>query len=260
MDGHWKRIRAVARRHALSQSRNPGYWFLLIMLPVVDGLLFGSIGVAQQNGHKPVTTLVLGIMLFHVVWQLALAGSLGLLEEVWSRNLLNLIATPLTSGEFLAAITLVGLARTTIAVGLVSAVGAIAFTVVPATAGWVLLPSVAILLVFGLAVTLTVTGLTLQFGDSAEVFSWGLLVLLMPLSGVFYPIGALPGPLQPVARAIPLTQVFEAAREAVDHGGIPWSRLALGAAGSLVALAVAAAFLHRQVGRFRRLGWVTRFS
>ena len=84
-----RRVRAMVRRSLLSQSRNPDFWFLLLVLPLVDGLLFGSIGVAYGIGDAPVVLLVTGIMLFHLIWQLTLAGSFGLLDEVWSRNLLN---------------------------------------------------------------------------------------------------------------------------------------------------------------------------
>jgi hypothetical protein len=70
-----------------------------LVLPLVDGLLFGSIGVAYGQGDEPVRMLVTGILLFHLIWQLTLAGSLGLLEGVWSRNLLNLIATPSPSAS-----------------------------------------------------------------------------------------------------------------------------------------------------------------
>ena len=104
-----RRIVAIARRDARAQMRNPGHWFLLLVLPLVDGLLFGSIGVAFGEGQGPVELLVTGVLLFHLIWQLTLAGSLGLLEEVWSRNLMNLIATPLTEREFLASLGLVGI-------------------------------------------------------------------------------------------------------------------------------------------------------
>ena len=77
-------------------------------------------------------------------------------------------------------------------------------------------------------------GLVLQFGETAEVFSWGTLVLLMPLSGIFYPPDALPGALRPVAEVIPLTRVFEATRASLADGTVRWADLGLGAAGSLV--------------------------
>jgi ABC-2 type transport system permease protein len=255
-----RRVMAVVRRHALVQSRNPGHWFLLIALPVVDALLFTSIGVAYGEGDRAVQILLTGILLFHVVWQLTLAGSMGFLEEVWSRNVLNMLTTPLTEREYGAALGVVGMARTVVAAGLVALVGIGLYTVDPAASGWVLIPGAIILLVFGWAVSLFVIGMTLQYGESAEVFSWGTLVLLMPLSGVFYPVEALPGVLQPIARVIPLSRVFDAARDGLSGRPIdPWD-LIIGGLGSLVAVAAAGWFVMFQLRRFREQGWVTRFS
>lgn len=254
-----RRVRAMVRRSLLSQSRNPDFWFLLLVLPLVDGLLFGSIGVAYGIGDAPVVLLVTGIMLFHLIWQLTLAGSFGLLDEVWSRNLLNLIATPLTEREMLSSFGVVGLLRTGVSVTVIGAVGVVFFAVSPTSAGVVLVPSAALLLLFGWSVALFVVGLTLQYGDRAEVFSWGTLVLLMPLSGVFYPVESLPPVLQAVARAIPLTHVFDAVRIGIEDGEVAWAQLAVAAAGTAVIAAAATWFVAHQLRRFRRDGWVTRF-
>lgn len=254
-----KRVRAMVRRSLLSQSRNPDFWFLLLVLPLVDGLLFGSIGVAYGIGDAPVVLLVTGIMLFHLIWQLTLAGSFGLLDEVWSRNLLNLIATPLTEREMLSSFGVVGLLRTGVSVTVIGAVGVVFFAVSPTSAGVVLVPSAALLLLFGWSVALFVVGLTLQYGDRAEVFSWGTLVLLMPLSGVFYPVESLPPVLQAVARAIPLTHVFDAVRIGIEDGEVAWGQLAIAAVGTAVIAAAATWFVAHQLRRFRRDGWVTRF-
>ena len=255
-----RRVMAVVRRHALVQSRNPGHWFLLIALPVVDALLFTSIGVAYGEGDRAVQILLTGILLFHLIWQLTLAGSMGFLEEVWSRNVLNMFTTPLSEGEYGLALMIVGLVRTTVAAALIALVGVGLYTADPAASGWVLAPGAIILLVFGWAVSLFVIGMTLQFGESAEVFSWGTLVLLMPLSGVFYPVEALPGILQPLARIIPLSRVFDAARDALAGLPVnPWD-LVIGALASLVAVAAAAWFVNVQLRRFRENGLITRFT
>jgi len=198
-------------------------------------------------------------MLFHLIWQLTLAGSFGLLDEVWSRNLLNLIATPLTEREMLSSFGIVGLLRTAVSVTVIGAVGVVFFAVSPTSAGVVLVPSAALLLLFGWSVALFVVGLTLQYGDRAEVFSWGTLVLLMPLSGVFYPVESLPPVLQAVARAIPLTHVFDAVRIGIEDGEVAWAQLAVAAAGTAVIAAAATWFVAHQLRRFRRDGWVTRF-
>lgn len=256
----WRRVWAVVRRQVLVQYRNPGMWFLLLALPVVDVVLFSSIGVAYGDGDGSVRILFTGILLFHLVWQLTLAGSLGFLEEVWSRNLLNLLTTPVREIEYAVALGVVGLARTVVAVALISIVGGGLYAIDPTSAGWVLAPAAAVLLLFGWAVALLVVGLTLQYGDSAEVFSWGTLVLLMPLSGVFYPVEALPGGLQAIARVIPLTRAFDATRAGIEGGGVAEGDLVIAAIGSLVAVALAFGFVLRQMRRFRQLGWVTRVT
>lgn len=256
----WRRVFAVVRRQGLVQYRNPGMWFLLFVLPVVDAVLFASIGVAYGDSDGPVRVLFTGIMLFHLVWQLTLAGSLGFLEEVWSRNVLNLFTTPLRELEYAVSLLVVGLLRTVVAVGMIGAVGGGLYALDPTSAGWVLAPAAAVLLLFGWAVALLVVGLTLQYGDSAEVFSWGTLVLLMPLSGVFYPVEALPGVLQGIARAIPLTRAFDATRVGIEGGSVAAGDLAVASAGSAVAVALAFWFVLRQLRRFREQGWVTRFT
>lgn len=255
-----RRVRAMVRRSLLSQSRNPDFWFLLLVLPLVDGLLFGSIGVAYGTGDGPVVLLVTGIMLFHLIWQLTLAGSFGLLDEVWSRNLMNLIATPLTERELLGSFGIVGLLRTAASVAVIGAAGLVFFAVSPTSAGGVLIPSAAILLLFGWSVALFVVGMTLQYGDRAEVFSWGTLVLLMPLSGVFYPVESLPPVLQAVAQLVPLTHVFDAVRTGVEDHTVAWGQLGIAMAGTLVIAAASSWFVGHQLRRFRRNGWVTKFT
>ena len=49
-----RRVLAMVKRNLLVQMRNPGHWFLLIVLPLVDGLLFGSIGVALDASNGTV--------------------------------------------------------------------------------------------------------------------------------------------------------------------------------------------------------------
>ena len=255
-----RRVRAMVRRSLLAQSRHPGHWFLLLVLPLVDGLLFGSIGVAYGEGETQVQLLVTGILLFHLIWQLTLAGSLGMLEEVWTRNLMNLVATPLTEREFTASFGIVGLIRTVISVTVIALVGFGFYAVSPTSAGWVIIPSAAILLMFGWAITLFVVGLTLQYGDSAEVFSWGTLVLLMPLAGVFYPVESLPPFLQAISGVIPLTHAFDAVRQGLEDGTVAWGQLGIATAGTLIVLGAALWFVNHQLHRFRTKGWITRFT
>ena len=95
-----------------------------------------------------------------------------------------------------------------------------------------MLPLIAILLVVGWSIALFVIGLILRVGMGAEILAWGFIALIMPLSGIFYPVSALPDALQPIARALPTTHVFAAARSVLDGDGLPWDEVAIATAES----------------------------
>jgi ABC-2 type transport system permease protein len=105
-----------------------------------------------------------------------------------------------------------------------------------------------------------VIGLMLRFGNGAEALAWGIMFVVMPLGGVFYPVEALPGIFRPIAELLPTTHAFAAGRALIDGGPVPWDELALAAVGTLVATAGALAFVAWMLRLFRRRGYVTRYS
>ena len=68
------------------------------------------------------------------------------------------------------------------------------------------------LIVCGWAIGLAVSGMVLRWGLGAEELAWAAVFLLAPVSGVYYPIGVLPGWLQVIAHGIPTSYVFEGMR------------------------------------------------
>jgi len=261
------RVRAVARRHAYVLWRSPHRLFDVTVWPLVDTVLFGSIGIyfARQGGpssgaQAAAGYLLAGIVLWHVVYQAQIAVATGFLEETWSRNLLSFMVTPLREFEFVAGVALFGLVKLAMGVGVVTltALGFYAFDVTDLGLG--LLPIAAVLLVAGWAVSLFVIGLVLRFGNGAEAFAWGILFVVMPLSGVFYPVAALPAVLRPISLLLPTTHAFAAGRSLVDGHGMAWGELGLAALTTLVVSAAACAFLARMLRVFRQRGYVTRYT
>ena len=254
-----RRVKTLVRKQVISQSRDPGWIFVLIALPVVDAMLFTTIGSSYGEDQTAEQILLTGILLFHLAWQLTLAGSLGLLEDVWERNIVNLLVTPLREIEYGLSLFIVGLIRGIIASALIGAVGLSLYALDVTSAGLVLAPAAMVLILFGWAIALFVVGMTLQFGESAEVFSWAILVALMPLSGVFYPPEDLPGIFPQISSAIPVTRVFNAVRTSLDGGGPIAADLWWAGIGSLVLVAICWAFVMFQLKRFRQNGWISRF-
>src|SRR5262249_52812131 len=126
----WLRVRAVARRHAFVLRRSPHRWFDIVIWPLVDAVLFGSLGVfvARQTGgdsQAGVAYLLTGILLFHVIYQVQIAMSTGFLEETWSRNLLNLMTTPLREIEYVGGVALFGMFKLVVGISVVAVVASI---------------------------------------------------------------------------------------------------------------------------------------
>ena len=82
----------------------------------------------------------------------------------------------------------------------------------------------------------------------------------MPLSGVFYPVSALPAFLHPVALALPTTHAFIALRGLVDGHGLDRGQVVLAAISAVALLLLGFAFLTRMLKVFRRRGLITRYS
>ena len=195
-----------------------------------------------------------------MIYQSQIAVSTGFLEETWSRNLLNLMVTPVRETEYVAGVALFGMVKLVMGVGLMAIGALVFFSFDVSTLGFGLIPIVAVLLAVGWAISLFVIGLVLRFGSGAEALAWGVMFVILPLSGVFYPVDALPPVLQPIALALPTTHAFAALRQLVDGDGVNWAQIGIAAFGTLVFGFLAAWFLVRMLATFRRRGYITRYT
>jgi len=164
-----------------------------------------------------------------LLWDVMFRGNIGIalsfLEEMWSRNLAQLFASPLRAWEWGVALFAVAMVRTLI--GMIPA----ALLAIPLyhfsifDMGWALIAFFLNLLVFGSAIGIAMSGMVLRWGLGAESLCWAGIFLIAPLSGVYYPISILPDWLQPVALALPSAHVFEGMRAVLIDGVMRWDHL-----------------------------------
>jgi ABC-2 type transport system permease protein len=261
---NWLRIKTVVRRHWYVLWRSPNRWFDIAVWPVFDVLLFGSLGafVAQENDSSRAAApyLLAGIMLFHVLFQCQIAVTTGFMEETWSRNLLNIMTTPITEMEYAAGLAVYAFMKLVMAMVTISIVALVTYQFHLDSIGWGLVPIVGVLLMVGWAVSLLVIGLILRFGQSAEILAWGVNFVMLAVSGVFNPVTALPGWVQPLAKVLPTTYAFRAMRALLDGQSIPWDDVVAGYVGAAAFCALGFWFIVRMLNTFRARGYVTRFS
>jgi len=187
------RIRSIAMRHWWVLRRSPHRSFDIILWPIVDTLTFGSLAIAYQSNQTRAFYVLAGVVLWHVIYQAQIAVSAGFLEETWSRNLLSLMVSPVSESEYLLGTGLFGLIKTALGVGGVALTALVCYAFDITDLGIGLIPVAALLLLSGWIIAMLVIGIVLRYGSGAEALVWGILFVLMPLSGTFFPVAAAAG-------------------------------------------------------------------
>jgi ABC-2 type transport system permease protein len=157
-------------------------------------------------------TLIGALLLWDSLFRAQLGFSLSFLEEMWSRNIANLLMSPLRPLEFVAALMAMSLIR--LAVGIVP-VTLLAFWFFGFNLwglGFAVVAFFVNLVLTSWAIGLFVSGLVLRNGMGAEAIAWSILFFVMPFACVYYPVATLPVWLQWVAWCLPPTYVFEGLR------------------------------------------------
>lgn len=258
-----QRVWAVARRQAYVQGRAPHRWFDVVIWPVVDTVIWGSIGryVEIQGGaeRSGLVYMLTGILLMHVLYQSNISVSTGFMEETWSNNLLNVMVSPVRDSEYLAGLITIGIAKLAVGLSMVAIAAGLLYSVNVLTVGWAFVPIAAVLMMVGLCISMLVISFVLRFGNGAEILAWGVLFVVVALSGAFYAVDALPALLRPVSLALPSTHAFEAARTVLDGHPLPWGELGWAVVGIAVLLPLAIFNLRHTMDVFRRRGYIARF-
>ena len=211
------RIRAIFFRYLVLHRRSLVRLFEIFFWPVMDLLIWGFVALyIQKAAHGPITQFIVFLIGAMISWDIHYrsqqALTLSLMEEIWTRNVTNILLSPLRLWEWIAAVFLYGLIKVTVVTCVLSCIAYFLYAFEIIRIGWVFLPLAASLLFFGWAIGLFTGGLLLRFGYAAEALIWGIPFLIQPFSCVFYPVDILPAWAQAVSRCLPTTYVFEGLR------------------------------------------------
>lgn len=196
-----------------------GSWPRLLELaywPTVQMVLWGFVTLffVQHSSWvaQAAAVLISAVVLWDVLFRANLGISVSFMEEMWSRNLSSLFASPMRPHELVVALALMSLIRTGISVLPAMFLAPPLFGVSVFSLGLPLAAFLVNLLLFGWCIGLVVAALVLRLGLGAESLAWVAVFALAPLSGVYYPIDVLPHWLQPAAWSLPSAYVFEGMR------------------------------------------------
>src|SRR3954462_13606905 len=195
------------------------YWYLLrssfarlielIYWPAVQMMMWGFLQTyiaGQSNTLAGAGGVVIGaVLLWDILFRGQLGFSVSFLEEMYPRNLGNLMISPLRPSEFVAALMVMSIVRLAIGMLPVTLLAIWFFGFNLWGLGFALAAFFANLMLTGWAVGIFVSGLVLRNRLGAESFAWSIMFLLLPLACVYYPVSVLPGWLQVISWSLPPT-------------------------------------------------------
>lgn len=227
---------------------------------VLWGFLTKYLSSIVSSGFRFVPALLGAVLLWDFFGRVMFGVTTAFLEDVWSRNFLNVFATPITIPEYVGGLVLSSIGTSFVGLVVMVALAGAAFGLSFFSYGAALLPFLLVLFLFGIAMGIVASAIVLRFGPAAEWFIWPLPALISPFVCVFYPLSTLPTWMQAVAHVLPPSYVFESVRGIVHGAGPSWSGLVVSAILALVYIAISSFFF---TGVFRcvvRTGLLVRYS
>jgi ABC-2 type transport system permease protein len=257
------RVLALVERQWYLMRGSPTRIVPLFGFVAIDILLWGFITRYLDTTSPGVDFIasLLGAVVFWDYCVRVLHGvTMAFFEDVWSRNFLNVFASPLTLAEYLAGQVLSSLFTSAVSLIGMVLIATVVFGWSLAAYGLMAVPFLLVLFLFGIAMGIIGAAIVLRWGPSAEWFVWPIPALIAPFGGVYYPIATLPAWMQPIAHVLPVPYVFEALRAIAQGRSFePW--LLLVAAGLAGVYVVAAAWVFTRVHRHAvRSGLIARYS
>ncbi len=220
------RITALFQRYVFLHRRSLIRLFDIGFWPVMDLLIWGFMTrYIQQTVTGSLASLIVFLIGAMIAWDVHYRGqqavTISLMEEIWTRNIVNLLVAPVRLWEWVTATFLYSALKVAVVTLILSVLANLLYAFQLTRVGWVFLPLAGSLLIFGWSIGLATAGLLLRYGYAAEALVWGIPFLLQPFSCVFYPLESLPAWAQRIASWLPSTYAFEGLRDAIHGREVP---------------------------------------
>jgi ABC-2 type transport system permease protein len=258
------RVAAIALRQYYLLRGNAVRLLPMVAWVAIDIVLWGFITrylTAIAGGRFNFVSTMLGaVLLWDFLARVMQGVTTAFFEDVWSRNFLNIFATPLTVADYLLGLVLTGVTTSLFGLAAMLALATTVFGLSFFVFGLALAPFVLVLFLFGIALGIMGAAIVLRFGPASEWLIWPIPAVISPFACVFYPQATLPAWMQAISHLLAPSYVFEGMRAIVAGKPVPTVQLAV-AVGLAIACVVLACLLFTAVYRYAlRSGLIARYS
>jgi ABC-2 type transport system permease protein len=258
------RTSAIVLRHFYLVSGSPARMLPLFAWVAIDMVLWGFItkylNAVSSAGFDFVPVFLGAVLLWDFFTRVMHGVTMAFMEDVWSRNFLNIFATPLAISDYVSGLVLSSIGTSSVGLVVMLVLASTIFGLSFLAYGIALIPFLFVLFLFGIALGILGAALVLRFGPASEWFIWPIPALISPFAGVFYPIETLPLWMQYICRALPAAYIFENVRAIVAGRSASGPELAIGAGLALFYVILACWVFVRVYRHSVKTGLIARYS
>src|SRR6202167_3414646 len=259
-----RRTSAIVLRQFYLMQGSPARVLPLFAWVAIDMVTWGFItkylNAVSGSGFNFVPSLLGAVLLWDFFARVMQGVTMAFFEDVWSRNFLNIFATPLSISEYIAGLVLSSIATSSVGLVVMLLLSTTVFGLSFFVYGVLLVPFVLVLFLFGIALGILGISVVMRYGPAAEWFVWPIPALVSPFAGVFYPLSTLPSWMQFLSRLLPPAYVFEGMRTIVSGGAVSGVTLAWSGCLAVVYILFACWFFARVHQHAVRSGLIARYS
>jgi len=227
---------------------------------VLWGFLTRYLNSVASPGFDFVPALLGAVLFWDFFIRIMQGVTMAFFEDVWSRNFLNIFATPLLISEYLCGLVFTSIATSMVGLAVMLFIAVAFFKLSFFIYGLAVIPFLLVLFLFGISLGIFGSALVLRFGPASEWFIWPIPALISPFVGVLYPISTLPHWMQLVSRILPPSYVFEGLRGIISGKGVSWAGLVWGGCLAAACILLAYWFFTRIYRYAIRTGLMARYS
>lgn len=234
----------------------------ILLWPILELLMFGLLATSLQTQKNSalsgLSLLVIGLIFWYVFARMTAEIILQIGDDTLSRNLKNILASPINLWQLQIALVLAGFTKVFLNLFVLIVVGTFFFHLPIFPFGVMTFAYVFLLLSWGLSLGLFLAGLLFIFGDRVIMLSWAIAGILQPFSLVFYPRSALPPVMKIVTYFIPASYVFESMRLQLSKGAVDAFGLTIATACIVLTFFLSTIFFHLSHQHARKTGLIMR--
>lgn len=244
-------------RHSYDRLGDVFYW------PILDLFLWGLTSVYFTRYATNIPQIILlilsGILLWIIVWRGQSEITVGILDDLWNKNLINIFISPLKFSEWIIALVTLGAIKAFLSFSFAVLVAYILYAINLLSYAFYIIPFALLLIMTGWSMGFFIAALILRYGTRIQTLAWIAPWIISPFSAIYYPVSALPDWAQKISNLIPTSYIFEGMREVINTGNLDLMKIIISLGLNIAYLMLSIYFLKSSFNKLLQRGLANLF-